>query len=200
MTLTHRARASDREGRSPTTADVFLTRRTRRTPAAPHVSAFHVTFKERVMNLSKCLASIIVIYCSAHFAVAPAEAQGAGAGRGCNTSTLIGSYILAAHGMTDAGEYAQHVAYVGMVVYDGKGNVKFVASFADGTETSLVGKYSVARNCKGAVTYENDRTATYFVSPTGDELVYVITSGSVVASSARRVSREQLDLTAIAMR
>ena len=78
------------------------------------------------------------------------------------------------------------------MVYDGKGNAKFTASFADGSETTLGGTYSVDATCKGQVTYEDGRTAAYFVSPSGDELVYVLTSGSFVASHAKRVSKDQL--------
>ncbi len=114
------------------------------------------------------------------------------AAQACDNSTLIGSYIFSAHGMQGEGSSSQQVAYAAMIVYDGQGNAKFAASYSDGTETNLRGSYSIDSNCKGKVTYENGRTATYFVSPIGDELVYVVTSGSVISSTAKRVSREKL--------
>jgi len=110
----------------------------------------------------------------------------------CNDSTLSGSYIFYAHGTTGEGSSSSPTAYAAMIVYDGKGNAKFTASFSDRTEMTLRGVYSIDQNCKGRVTYEGGRTATYFVSPTGDDLVYVVTSGSVIASNAKRVSLEML--------
>ena len=132
----------------------------------------------------KYLVASLGLYFSAHSAVAAADT--------CSNSTLVGSYILAADGAKGSVSTSERLAYVGMVVYDGKGNVKFTASFADGSETTLGGSYAVDPTCKGRVTYEDGRTAAYFVSPSGDDLVYVLTSGSFVASHAKRVSKDQL--------
>jgi hypothetical protein len=128
--------------------------------------------------------AILGLYFSTHSGVAAADS--------CSNSTLVGSYILAADGAKGASSSSERLAYVGMVVYDGKENAKFTASFADGSEATFGGTYSVDATCKGQVTYEGGRTAAYFVSPSGDELVYVLTNGSFVSSHAKRVSKDQL--------
>lgn len=126
------------------------------------------------------------------FLFVPGFAGAAASSPTCSNATLQGSYIFFANGATGVSGSADRVAYAAMIVYDGKGNARFAAAYADGTEVTLAGKYSIDANCKGRVTYENGRTAVYFVAPGGDELVYVVTQGPVIASSAKRVSSDQL--------
>jgi hypothetical protein len=138
------------------------------------------------MRLPQLFTSMLLGLC---FFMSPAEAA---ASASCNNATLEGSYIFFANGRTGVSSSSDQVAYAAMIVYDGQGNAKFAAVYADGAEVTLLGEYSIDSDCKGRVTYENGRTAVYFVSPSGDDLVYVVTQGAVIASSVKRVSRDQL--------
>lgn len=106
---------------------------------------------------------------------------------GCSNKTLQGTYIFSA-----AGNDKTPIAFAGMLVYDGAGNALFKGKQANNAEISLKGTYTVEKNCRGEIRYEDGRTLTYFIAPSGDELSWVITSGPVVASSSRRVSKKDL--------
>jgi hypothetical protein len=110
----------------------------------------------------------------------------------CKNKTLKGSYILAAHGTKGPLSTGDRLAYAGMVVYDGKRNAAFAATYADGTEVTLRGPYMVQKSCKGEVVFEDGRKAVFYGDPSGDEAAYVLLSGPVVASTARRVTKDLL--------
>jgi hypothetical protein len=84
------------------------------------------------------------------------------------------------------------MAYAGMVAYDGKRNAAFVATYADGTEVTLRGTFMIQKNCKGEVVFEDGRKAIFYGNPSGDHAAYVLLSGPVVASTARRVTKDLL--------
>lgn len=84
------------------------------------------------------------------------------------------------------------MAYAGMVVYDGQRHAAFAATYADGTEVTLRGTYMIQKNCKGEVVFEDGRKAVFYGDPSGDEAAYVLLSGPVVASTARRVTKDLL--------
>ena len=111
----------------------------------------------------------------------------ASADEACSNRTLYGSYILSANGVDKT-----PIAEAGMAVYDGAGNILFKAKYASNLEISLKGTYNVAKNCRGEVTYEDGRTVTLFIAPSGDEYSWVVTSGPVLASNSRRVSKSDL--------
>jgi hypothetical protein len=111
----------------------------------------------------------------------------ASGGEACSNKTLHGSYILSANGIDK-----MPIAEAGMVVYDGAGNVLFKGKYASKSEISLKGTYKVEENCRGEVTYEDGRTVTLFIAPSGDEISWVVTSGPILASNSRRVSKKDL--------
>jgi hypothetical protein len=111
----------------------------------------------------------------------------ASADEACSNRTLDGSYILSASGVDKT-----PIAEAGMVAYDGAGNVLFKGMYASKSEISLKGTYKVEKNCRGEVTYEDGRTVTLFIAPSGDELSWVVTSGPILASNSRRVSKRNL--------
>lgn len=105
----------------------------------------------------------------------------------CSEKTLQGSYIISASG-TDKSPIAE----AGMVGYDGAGNVLFKGKYSNGSEISLKGTYKISGNCRGEVRYEDGRTVTFFAAPSGDHLSWVVTSGPILASNSRRVSKNDL--------
>ncbi|KAF2989869.1 hypothetical protein MJC1_03007 [Methylocystis sp. MJC1] len=105
----------------------------------------------------------------------------------CSDKTLQGSYIFSASG-TDKSPIAE----AGMVGYDGAGNVVFKGKYSNNAEISLKGTYKISGNCRGEVRYEDGRTVTFFVTPSGDELTWVVTSGPILASNSWRVSKSDL--------
>lgn len=105
----------------------------------------------------------------------------------CNDGTLHGSYILSANGMDKT-----PISEAGMIFYDGSEQVSFKGKYANNAEISLKGKYEVAKNCRGEVTYEDGRTVTLFIAPSGDEISWVVTSGPILASNSKRVSKNDL--------
>ncbi len=110
----------------------------------------------------------------------------------CSTSTLQGSYIFFANGRDSNKPGNIPIAYAGMTYYDGNGHATASAKYADNTELSGNGTYHVMKNCRVQIRYENARTLTYFLAPSGEEFTWVATSGPIWASSARRVSRSNL--------
>ncbi len=116
----------------------------------------------------------------------------ASAEEACSNSTLRGSYIFFANGRNSTKPGNIPIAYAGMTYYDGNGHVMASAQFADKTALSGNGSYSVRKNCQVKVRYLDGRTLTYFLAPSGDEFTWVATSGPIWASSARRVSLENL--------
>ncbi len=113
----------------------------------------------------------------------------------CSTSTLQGSYIFFANGRDSNKPGNVPIAYAGMSYYDGNGHATASAKYADKTELSGNGAYHVMKNCQVRIRYENGRTLTYFLAPSGNEFTWVATSGPIWASSARRVSRSNLIAT-----
>lgn len=105
----------------------------------------------------------------------------------CSEKTLQGSYIFSATGADKS-----PIAEAGMVGYDGAGNVLFKGKYSNGSEISLKGAYKISGNCRGEVRYEDGRTVTFFVTPSGDELSWVVTSGPILASNSWRVSKDDL--------
>lgn len=107
----------------------------------------------------------------------------------CREASVKGSYIFFVQGMS-----AQNLplAYAGMLVFDGKGKVEGVAKFSNDSEKAVQGSYKIEKSCRIAVDFPGFEKVTYFTGPTGDELVYVVTTGRTIASSAKRVSRNNL--------
>ncbi len=107
--------------------------------------------------------------------------------KACSNKTLHGSYILSANGVDKT-----PIAEAGMIAYDGAGNVLFKGTYSNKSEISLKGTYKVESSCRGEVTYEDGRTVTLFIDPSGNEIAWVVTSGPILASNSRRVSQKDL--------
>ncbi len=105
----------------------------------------------------------------------------------CSYSTLNGSYIFSANGVD-----GKPTAFAGMSFYDGKGKTLSVLKSSDNTASTLKGTYHFTRNCRAQITYSNGGTATLFAAPSGDSAVFVITHGTITASSTQRVSKSNL--------
>jgi hypothetical protein len=108
----------------------------------------------------------------------------------CTEKTLNGSYVFSAVGFDSTGKTP--VAYAGFEYYDGMGHQVYIAKYADATEQSLRGKYTVSPNCRVEVVYENGRTNTFFINPNGKEINYVVTGGAIIASTERWVATQNL--------
>ncbi len=106
----------------------------------------------------------------------------------CSNKTLEGSYIFSAVGS----DGKVPTAYAGMEFFDGDGHVTIVAKYSDNSNTSLKGVNRVTKNCRVEIAYKGGRTATLFLTPSGDGFAYVITSGPTLASIARRISKDNL--------
>ncbi len=106
----------------------------------------------------------------------------------CSDATLRGTYISSANG-TQAGK---PVASIVMVFADGAGHSVIKRKNADNSEALVKGTYHIARNCRADVRDSDGRPLTYFVAPSGDGYVFVITSGVIEAGDAKRVSKGNL--------
>ncbi len=106
----------------------------------------------------------------------------------CSNETLESSYIFSAVGS----DGKVPIAYTGMEFFDGGGHATIVAKYSDTSKTSLKGVYHVTKDCRGEIAYKGGRTAILFLAPSGDGFAYVITSGPILASTARRVSKSNL--------
>ncbi len=113
-------------------------------------------------------------------------------GEYCSNETLQGAYITFSNGRSGNQPGSAPIASAEMIYYNGKGRYTGSSVSADKTETSPVGSYKVSKNCEVEVRPDRGGSVTYFLAPSGEEFVWVRTSGGVQASASRRVSRSNV--------
>ncbi len=111
------------------------------------------------------------------------------ADQACSQETLFGSYLFYA---TGADKNGKPTAFAGIDYYDGKGGILSTTTYSNGKSSNGTGTYRVDRNCKAEARYSDKSRNTYFISPTGDELVWVDTAGDTTAGPEKRISKDNL--------
>ncbi len=117
------------------------------------------------------------------------ESNAAFADQACTQETLFGSYLFYA---TGADKNGKPTAFAGIDYYDGKGGILWTTTYSNGKSSNGTGTYRVNRNCKADATYSDKSRNTYFISPAGDDLVWVDTAGGITAGPERRISKNNL--------
>ncbi|CAI8717360.1 conserved protein of unknown function [Methylococcus capsulatus] len=104
----------------------------------------------------------------------------------CSIKTLKGTYTYSSQGYYAGEPYAES----GMESYNGAGNV--VNNYTDSLGRVSAGDtatYVIGEDCHGTVTYNSGSVYKIYVSPNGDSMTYILTSGDgVIAGTSRRVS------------
>lgn len=122
-------------------------------------------------------------------AAAPAEAVNYPAA--CSNRTLFGTYNYEFNGSRDDGKVLTREA--GTEVYDGRGNLKVIASFNSvpggvGTFQTARLTYVVYPNCTGVLSGDRGPYANIFVAPDGSSFTFVsIVQGQQISGQERRV-------------
>jgi hypothetical protein len=106
----------------------------------------------------------------------------------CSVTTLKGTYTYASQGYYGGEPYAES----GMESYNGAGNV--VIMYTDSLGRANMGDtatYVIGADCKGTVTYSSGSVYNLYVSPNGDGMTYILTSGDgVIAGETKRISNK----------
>lgn len=106
----------------------------------------------------------------------------------CSVKTLKGTYSYSSQGYYVDNPYAES----GMESYNGAGNV--VNTYTDSLGRANAGDtatYVIGEDCHGTVTYNSGSVYNIYVSPNGDSMTYILTSGDgVIAGTTRRVSNK----------
>ncbi|UZR29745.1 hypothetical protein [Methylococcus mesophilus] len=106
----------------------------------------------------------------------------------CSVKTLKGTYSYSTQGYYVGNPYAES----GMESYNGAGNV--VNTYTDSLGRANAGDtatYVIGEDCHGTVTYNSGSVYNIYVSPNGDSMTYILTSGDgVIAGTSHRVSNK----------
>lgn len=92
----------------------------------------------------------------------------------CSTSTLTGTYSYRARGFLEGAVHIEH----GFETYAGDGAVTnaFSVNGEQGTQY-LTGTYEVGEDCRARVTYEGGDTFSQYLSPDGEEFIWIQVDG-----------------------
>ncbi len=112
----------------------------------------------------------------------------ASADQACSEKTLLGSYIYSGSGPDKDNKPS---ASAGIDYFDGNGRIIWTATDSTGKSATGNGSYFV-KGCKAEVKFSTGVNNTFFVAPSGDIFVWVVTNGSTIAGPARRVSEENI--------
>lgn len=119
------------------------------------------------------------------------HAQGNSSGeKTCSPETLKGTYTYHIQGYRDGKPYASG----GFLSFDGKGQVLNLYTNSVIRDQDLAtGTYTVDGRCTGSMTLNETTVNQFYVSPNGEDFVFVrITGDGIVGTQARRVTRELL--------
>ncbi len=112
----------------------------------------------------------------------------ASAGQACSEKTLLGSYIYSGSGPDKDNKPS---ASAGIDYFDGNGHIIWTATDSKGKSANGTGSYFV-KGCRAQVKFSTGVTNTFFLAPSGETFVWVVTNGSTVAGPAQRVSQENI--------
>ncbi|MDD2770171.1 MAG: hypothetical protein PHT19_15705 [Methylococcus sp.] len=106
----------------------------------------------------------------------------------CSVKSLKGTYAYSSQGYYGGEPYAES----GMESYNGAGNV--INMYTDSLQKANMGDtatYVVGADCSGTVTYSAGSVYNIYVSPNGDSMTYILTSGDgAIAGTSHRISNK----------
>ncbi|MEW6039574.1 MAG: hypothetical protein AB1648_15225 [Pseudomonadota bacterium] len=106
----------------------------------------------------------------------------------CSIKTLKGTYTYSSQGYFAGHPYAES----GMESYNGAGNV--VTTYTDSLGRANMGDtatYVIGEDCHGTVTYSSGSVYNIYISPKGDSMTYILTSGDgVISGISQRISNK----------
>lgn len=106
----------------------------------------------------------------------------------CSIKTLKGTYTYSSQGYYAGNPYAES----GMESYNGAGNV--VTMYTDSlgrANTGDTATYFIGDDCQGNVTYSSGSVYNVYVSPNGDSMTYILTSGDgVISGTSNRITKK----------
>ncbi len=92
----------------------------------------------------------------------------------CSVASLYGVYSYATGGNKYVNNQWAQFLEIGVNYFDGQGNLlkAYTNSLNSKTET-VKGKYSVASNCRGEISYDTGEKFSFFTPPMGDKFYYI---------------------------